>query len=114
MAAEYGWKPEYILNELSYYRFKKLTQALASRLEKEIDRELLQKLQQTYELRESILQSSMADYDSISFVQYLKNKKLDDLLARNFKISKSEKEKAVTKAHDNVVGAIEKFGKGGE
>ena len=81
---------------------------------RESDRELIRTLSQTHELREAILISSMGEYEPVSFKKYLRNRKLDDLLARNFKISESEKEKAVNKAHDNVVDAVQMFSKGGE
>ena len=113
MAAEYGWKTDYILN-MPYHRFSKLSNALTERKRKENDRELVRTLSQTHELREAILVSSMGEYEPVSFKKYLRNRNLDDLLARNFKISESEKEKAVNKAHDNVVDAVQMFSKGGE
>ena len=87
---------------------------LNERLELERDRELINQLNQTYEITQVILQTSTEKHKPPSFKQYLRDRNLDGLLKRNFKLGKSSDiEEKVKKAKGNVVDAIKLFSKKG-
>ena len=116
IASEYGWTDQYILNELPYHRFLSLLRSIKERQQVENDRTMIGELFSTYQLIETIISVNdiESSYKGRSFRKYLRDLKLDDLLRRNFKISKSEKKRKIEEAENNVVDAVKMFSKGGE
>ena len=86
----------------------------------ERDRELMNELYSTYLIRETIISVNATDkkgkpcYKGQSFKKYLKNVGLGDLVKRNFKVNRTDKETAIKKAKENVIDAVQMFSKGGE
>ena len=74
----------------------------------------------TYLITETIISVNATDkngkpcYKGQSFKKYLKNAGLSDLVKRNFKVNRTDKETAIKRANENVIDAVKAFSKGGE
>ena len=80
----------------------------------------MNELYSTYLITETIISVNATDkngkpcYKGQSFKKYLKNVGLSDLVKRNFKVNRTDKETAIKKANENVIDAVKAFSKGGE
>ena len=94
--------------------------AVSDRRGLEKDRELINELYSTYLITETIISVNAVDkkgkpaYKGQSFKKYLKNAGLGDLVKRNLKVNRTDKETAINKANKNVIDAVKAFSKGGE
>ena len=81
---------------------------------------MINNIYSTYLITETIISVNATDkngkpcYKGQPFKKYLKNIGLGDLVKRNFKVNRTDKETAIKKANNNVVDAVETFSKGGE
>lgn len=112
---EYGWKDKYVLEDISYTRFKEIIRVLQDRMAREHDRDTVNNLFSTYQTVETLLAvNSGKKYKGRSFKKYLSQLGMKDLIARNFKITDSERDTEIGKASNNVKDVVSFFNNDGK